>query len=101
MVSVPELIENGAEVLVKPFAATPTPVTPDGNATETSNCRLAILLGMVGLVTSIFGVPPLQIVGELLVGKFAAGVGSTTTLTVCVGPSAHDASFGVMVYTTV
>ena len=96
LVSVPELIENGAVVPVRPDPATPVPVTPAGSATPTSKVRLARTLGTVVLVTDMFGVPPLQIVGELLVNA-PTGVGSTFTFTVCTAPLAQPLNLGVIV----
>ena len=77
---VPVFTEKGAVAPVVPDPATPVPVNPAGRLTATSNVKLAATLGTVVLVIEISGVPPLQMVGKLLVAT-AEGVGSTITFT--------------------
>ena len=71
LVSVPALIEKGADAPITPDPAMPVPEIPAGNDTETSKVRFPATLGAVGLVTSILGVPPLQITGRLFTGTSA------------------------------
>lgn len=100
-VSVPVLIEKGADAPVTPFAALKVPVTPGGRIATTLNVRSLATEGVVGDVTRILGVPPLQIVG-LLFEATSVGVGSTITSTICAGPLAQPPlNLGVIVYVTV